>query len=267
MTEEELMLTHILKCDRSELVSCQIELNDHDKKLLEDFKERRRNHEPLQYILGECEFFDCRLKVNQNVLIPRPETEIMVEMALAKSNDLIMSKKWLKILDLGTGSGNIAIAMAKHIDRCDIVSIDISTEAIKTARENAKLNDVNKKIIFECIDLRDFIEREIRNKNKYDIIISNPPYIDSTDLKHLQEEVKKEPKIALDGGYAGLKYCRDIIQKSEEILANQAMLFMEIGDHQAEDIQFLFDQSCYRTMLSFEKDYRQYDRIVILETV
>ena len=159
---------------------------------------------PIQHITNRQEFMKMTFFVDENVLIPRPDTEILVEEVI-KIAKKINAKK---ILDLCTGSGAIAISLAKYVDKSNITAVDISDKALNVAKLNAKNNEVEDRITFVESDLFENLKKE-----KYDIIVSNPPYIKKEVLKKLDKEVQKEPKLALDGGYDGLDFYRKIIKK------------------------------------------------------
>lgn len=260
MTEEELMMTSILNCRRIDLYVDKPVLSDQQIKKLDEMKGRRDDGEPLQYIIGHCDFMGVKIYVNENVFIPRPETEILVEAALRKLS-VMDKKRCLRILDLGTGSGNIAIALAKNILDGHITSMDISKEALLVARRNAELNLVDHKITFIQEDMIDFLQNE-RISEKFDMIISNPPYIPLSLMAQIPHDVQCEPKIALNGHGDGLYFCRNIIENSFRFLDNDSWLFMEIGDYQASDITAMIQQYESYSSTQFLKDYRKIDRIV-----
>lgn len=184
---------------------------------------RRCNHEPLQYILGYTEFYGCKILVNSDVLIPRPETEYLLE--TIRNHQLSPQR----ILDIGTGSGAIAISLKKIYPQAQVVAVDVSTKALAIAKKNAKENHV----------IIDFIQANIYKDSlgKFDIIVSNPPYISEKDYTILPQEVKEyEPKLALVGSESGLYFYRKIIEMSKNILTNDGLIFFEIGQDQADEI-------------------------------
>lgn len=261
MTEKEIILTSILKCSRIDLYTKSLSLTPKQKNRYEYINSRLRNGEPLQYILGETEFMSYNFKVDERVLIPRSETELLIDSVLKR----ISSKESYhqKILDIGTGSGNISISLAKLIDNCSIKSIDISQDALNVAKENAAINDVEDSIKFVHQDVLDYFNTSFNEKDLYDIIISNPPYIASLDISKLPLNVQKEPRVALDGGDEGLDFYKIIINKSSLYLKKGGVLAMEIGDGQRRGIEELFKYNSQYSIPEFIKDYSSTDRIVI----
>lgn len=191
--------------------------------------------------------------VDENVLIPQPDTEILVEEII----NLYKNKK-CKILDLCTGSGAIAIALAKYVEDAQIVSSDISMKALQIAKLNAEKNLVHKKIKFIESDMFEKID-----DTDFDIIVSNPPYIKTDVINTLDASVKKEPNIALDGGQDGLKFYKIIINKAHQYLSNNGKLFLEIGYDQKEDVIKLLNKTGYYNEIYSKKDLSQNDRIVV----
>ena len=209
---------------------------------------------PIQHITNRQEFMKMTFFVDENVLIPRPDTEILVEEVI-KIAKKINAKK---ILDLCTGSGAIAISLAKYIDKSNITAVDISDKALNVAKSNAKNNEVEDRITFVESDLFKNLKKE-----KYDIIVSNPPYIKKEVLKKLDKEVQKEPKLALDGGYDGLDFYRKIINKAEEYLKFNGYLCFEIGYDQKEDVENLLKEQEKYINITCKKDLCDNDRVVI----
>ena len=209
---------------------------------------------PLQHITHQQEFMKLMFYVDENVLIPRPDTEILVEevIKLAKS---INAKK---ILDLCTGSGAIAVSLAKYIEGSQITATDISRKALSIAKLNATNNNVEDKITFVSSDLFQNISEE-----KYDIIVSNPPYIKRKVIKTLDEEVKREPIIALDGGNDGLDFYKKIIGNAYQYLKYKGYLCLEIGYDQKDEVIDLINKEEKYIDTYSKKDLFDNDRIVI----
>lgn len=209
---------------------------------------------PLQHITHHQEFMKMSFYVNEDVLIPRPDTEVLVEEVIK------IGKKFKApvILDLCTGSGAIAVSLAKYIPHAKVYASDISSEALKIARKNAINNGVSKGIKFIKSDLFENI-KDI----KFDIIVSNPPYIKKEDIKNLNDEVRREPIIALDGGNDGLKFYKKITKNAYKYLKNNGYLCYEIGyDQKIDVIEILENEKKYRNIYSL-KDLYDNDRIVI----
>lgn len=209
---------------------------------------------PLQHITHQQEFMKMNFYVNEKVLVPRPDTEILVEEVIEIAKKINAKK----ILDLCTGSGAIAISLAKYIENSQITAIDISKEALDIAERNAKSNGVDKQIVFLPSDLFDEIPKE-----KYDMIVSNPPYIKRKVIKTLDKEVQREPYIALDGGYDGLDFYRKIISQAFEFLKYKGYLCLEIGYDQKMDVMELIEREEKYVNTYGKKDLYGNDRIVI----
>ena len=209
---------------------------------------------PLQHITHRQEFMKLMFYVDENVLIPRPDTEILVEEVI-KIAKKINAKK---ILDLCTGSGAIAVSLAKYIEGSQITATDISRKALSIAKLNAVNNNVEDKITFVSSDLFQNIPEE-----KYDIIVSNPPYIKKKVIEDLDKEVKKEPIIALDGGDDGLKFYKKIIENAYEYLKYKGYLCFEIGYDQKDEVTQLIENEGKYIDTYSKKDLYDNDRIVI----
>jgi len=212
------------------------------------------NGEPIQHITHMQEFMKMNFYVNEDVLIPRPDTETLVEEVI-KIAKKINAKK---ILDLCTGSGAIAVSLAKYIEGSSITAVDISREALSVAKLNAKNNEVENQITFVESNLFNMLAKE-----KYDIIVSNPPYIRRDVIKTLDKEVQREPKIALDGGYDGLDFYRKIIHQSEEYLKFKGYLCLEIGYDQKIDVIELIENEEKYVDTYCKKDLYGNDRAII----
>ncbi|MBP3255462.1 MAG: peptide chain release factor N(5)-glutamine methyltransferase [Clostridia bacterium] len=204
---------------------------------------------PLQYITNKQNFMGLEFYVDENVLIPQPDTEILVEEVInaCKSFDEV------HVLDICTGSGAIGISIAKNVNDATVTLSDISNKALEIAKKNAKQNDVN--VSFIESDMFENISE------KFDIIVSNPPYIKTEVIQTLDKGVQNEPYIALDGGKDGLDFYRILVEKSKEYLNNGGMLIMEIGYDQKEDVEKLLVDSGYSDVYS-KKDLSGNDRIV-----
>jgi release factor glutamine methyltransferase len=253
--EAGILLCHVAGCDRTHLYA------HGEESLCEGISEqylellnRRAKGIPIQYILGFCEFMSLGFKVNPGVLIPRQDTEILVESVIDFCKEC---SGHLKILDLCTGSGCIAVSLAHYVKDCAITATDISETAIRTAYENALKNGVADKIEFIRGSLF-----EVLNYRKFDIIVSNPPYIRRTDIAGLQREVRDfEPWEALDGGQDGLSFYRDIVGKAREYLEPLGFLALEVGIGQAQVVKELMERDF--SDITKVKDLSGIDRVMI----
>ncbi len=211
---------------------------------------RRGKREPLQYILGQTEFWSLPFRVAPGVLIPRPETELLVEESLKRIAGPV------HILDAGTGSGILAVTLAREMPESRVDAIDLSREAVALAAENAARNGVSERI---RIDICDF---QRLAGGPYDLIVSNPPYIAEGDLPTLMPEVGQfEPKLALDGGRDGLDSCRELIRQSPEKLCPGGWLLLEIGVGQADSVRELMEEAGLREVF-VRDDYAGIPRVV-----
>ena len=249
--EAEVLLAHALGTERLELyLNPQRVLSIKERARFKQLIAKRVQGAPLQYLIGTVDFMGCELGVNKAVLIPRFETEELVEKVLQDVN----SQSALNILELGTGSGAIAIALAQHLKQAKITATDISAEALEVARKNAQHNGVFEKIIFLKSDWFSEVS------GAFDVIISNPPYVDSQSLRELPKEVKQEPQIALDGGEAGLEAIRTIIEQAPLYLVEGGRLYLEIGETQAQSV-FALARKTFRTA-EILKDSASRDRFL-----
>lgn len=208
---------------------------------------------PVQYITNKQEFMGLRFYVDENVLIPQPDTEILVEEVIN-----IYKGKKCEILDLCTGSGAIGISLAKYISKSYVTISDISEKAIQIAKLNSEVNQVHKKMEYYESDLFENLE-----KKKYDAIVSNPPYIETSTIEALDKQVKHEPRIALDGGVDGLEFYRKIIKNAPDYLADGGMLFLEIGYNQKKSVMKLLEENKNYGNIYSKKDLGENDRIVV----
>ena len=225
--DSEILLSSTLKLNRSQLLlNLNKRIENKEKKFFLNFIERRSKNEPIAYITGYKEFWKSKFKVNKNVLIPRPDTETIIEQVLNEL-DINSSKK---ILDIGTGSGCIIISILNERKKCFGVGIDISKNAVKLAKYNAKIQHIDNRIKFLNSDIDNFCG------HKYDLIISNPPYIKHHEINGLEKDIKNhEPKVALDGGIDGYNKIRLIIEKSSTLIKKTGKLFLELGINQTRE--------------------------------
>ena len=211
---------------------------------------------PVQYITNEQSFMNLKFYVDENVLIPQPDTEVLVETALTEVD------KTIKILDLCTGSGAIAVALEHFLEEkeVEIVATDISEKALEIAKKNAISNNANTKIKFIQSDLFAQIP-----KQKFDLIVSNPPYIETETIKTLSKEVQNEPKIALDGGEDGLAFYRRIAKEAFDYLEYGGKLLLEIGYNQKEKVMALLQKEKKYVNIRCIKDFENRDRVIMAE--
>lgn len=207
--------------------------------------------EPIQYIIGKQEFMGIDFKVNPSVLIPQPDTEILVERTI----EILKHLKEPKVLDLCTGSGAIAVSIAKYVPNSIIFASDISKQALEIARQNDNENKVNfvHSNLFENID------------GEFNVIVSNPPYIKTSEIQKLSKEVQNEPLLALDGGQDGLLFYREIIKQAHKYLEEQGYLCIEIGEDQKEQVITLINNCSYYKNIQAFKDLSGHDRVIICE--
>ena len=216
--------------------------------------ERRAGREPIQYILGEWEFFGLRFKVSPDCLCPRPDTEILVERALS------MLEGKGRFLELCTGSGCISVAILKNRPELSGIATDKFEATLNIARHNARANDIDDRLRFELADL--FDRPDYIGTEKFDAIISNPPYIPTKEVEGLSPEVKKEPAAALDGGEDGLDFYRHIVKNYSEYLTDDGAFIFEIGFDQGDDLCAIADGEGF--VATIVKDLGGNDRVAVL---
>lgn len=259
MNEAELAFCEILDCDRISLYlnrdSC---LSRDVSAALAAVLKRRAAGEPIQYILGKAEFFGLQFILTPDVLIPRPESEVLAEAVVKYAYRL--SPIANRILEIGTGSGCIAISLAKLLPNVEITATDISEKALGVALENSRIHQVSDRIKFLQSNL--FRSSKISDK-RFAICVFNPPYIPSSQIERLQPELRYEPRIALDGGIDGLDFYRRTIKEAADYLATGGLLIMEIGYNQQEAVGDIFKRSLSFEIIEFVRDYNNRDRVVI----
>ena len=220
----ELILSKVLNKSREEiLINMNNNINKKEQDKFHYYLNKRKKNKPIAHILGYKYFWKFKFYINESVLIPRPETEHLVDEALKQ----IPISKSINIIDIGTGSGCVIISLLKERQKCQAIAIDISKEALKVAKINAKMHHLENKIKFLNIDIDKF------NSSKYDLIISNPPYINKIDLMRLDDGVRLyEPRLALYGGNTGFEQIKKTIEKSSKLLKYNGRLIIEIGEGQ-----------------------------------
>ena len=235
--DSEILLSKTLNKKREEVL---VDLNQkvENIKILEFFKyiDRRASNEPIAYIIQQKEFWSKNFEVNNKTLIPRPETELMLEKLIN-----IYKKKSINILDIGTGSGCIILSLLSELKNSKGIGIDISSEALQIAKKNANKMNILGNIKFQKKSLDSFFSQ------KFDLVVSNPPYIKSRDLKNLEDDIKlHEPKIALDGGNDGLDLIKKVIYKAKEILKVNGRLALEISNEQVLQVSKILKKNNFR---------------------
>ena len=252
--DTELILSKVTNRKREQiLLNTSNKLKNWEITAFKNYIERRQHKEPMAYILGYKHFWKYKFLTNKDVLIPRPDTELIIEEALK----YLPNDKSKKILDIGTGSGCIVVSLLKERPKCTATAIDISLKAINVAKTNAKLHQLENKINFINNDIDKY------KSNYYDLIISNPPYINIFDLSRLDDDIKfHEPKLALSGGLDGFKNLKKVILKSRKLLKIKGKLIIEIGHKQKNNsIQILKKNGFYVNKIS--KDLSGRDRCII----
>ena len=252
--DSEILLSEIIKKNRKYLIlNSNEELKKENIKSFDYLVKRRKKGEPIAYLINKKEFWKQNFYINQNVLIPRPDTETLVEETLKLFN--VNSK--LNMLDIGTGSGCILLSILKERRNFFGTGIDISKKAINVARFNAKMHQLSNRVKFYNSDVDKFLI------GKYDLVVSNPPYIKRQDLKYLEVDVKGfEPKLALDGGKDGFSKITKVISKTSTLLKRNGRFILEIGFGQKKKILSILKQNNF-FINKVVKDYGKNDRCVI----
>lgn len=256
-SDAEVLLCAVLKCERLTLyVDFERPLTDEELALMRSYVLRRAKHEPINYILGEKVFMRNVFKVTPATLVPRPETELLVE-SLVKAAPFLQAEGAVKILDIGTGSGAIIVSLLDYLPQAKGVGVDISVDALVVAKENAEKIGVKER----CGFLRSDVFSRVPLEKKFDIIVSNPPYIPAADIAGLAQDVQQEPHGALDGGEDGLDFYRRICAEAAEHLAEDGLLAFEIGINQSEAVCELCLAHGFKKAV-VRKDYAGIDRMV-----
>jgi len=255
----ELLLADILGCKRLDLyLSFDKPLGNQEIEKYRDYIRRRGNFEPLQYVTSKVDFYGIELRVNSSVLIPRPETELLVENILK----VLSRDKESTILDIGCGSGNITIALAVNLAFSKFICTDTSNDALNVAKENTEKYFVAGRIKFEKHNI---LKEELNNFPQFDIIVSNPPYVSREDFKSLQKEIREfEPKSAVTDERDGYTFFREISRKSLNKLKEGGRLFFEIGEGQSEGVTEIMKENNFKN-ITVIKDYQNIDRIIFGE--
>lgn len=259
MLKARLLLCYVLKVEKEYLV-----IHSDEKMKQEDEVKYQRDLQklikgyPLQYITHHQEFMKLDFYVDENVLIPRADTEITVEEVIDYCRK--QEKKELRVLDLCTGSGVIAISIKKYVLNCEVVAVDISKNALEIAKKNAKQNEVEG-INWFLSDLFDKVE------GRFDVIVSNPPYIKKEVIKTLDKQVQCEPILALDGGDDGLDFYKKIVEQALNYLKENGKIFLEIGYDQKQEVIEIIDESKQYKKIECKKDLSGNDRMIMAEII
>ncbi len=261
------LLAYVLSCDRTILyTNPDTIINESDICKYRELINKRANHVPLQYITRRVEFMSLDFIVDERVLIPRPETEILVETVLKITDKKQYHDRIITILDIGTGSGNIAVSLAKNLSNVKIYASDISREALTIANENVQRHDVTDKIHLLHGNVFDAFNGNVE-KGHVDFIVSNPPYVTETESKNLEPEVRDhEPLLALVAGEDGLCFYKRIIKDAADWLTPNGYLVIEIGETQANDINKLLQNKLHFAELEIIKDLQGKERIIAAKT-
>lgn len=291
LLDSQLLLCHVINVDKIYTYTHKDEIVDsHSVDKFLKLIEKRKSGYPIQYILGNQEFMGLDFYVKEGVLVPRPDTEILVEYIIELvKNKYFGDKDLIKIVDIGTGSGAITLSLAHYLKNVHVYSVDISDTALQVATENSKRLELESKVTFLKGDLFEPLD-ELNLHKSIDIIVSNPPYIPTRDIAVLQKEVAEyEPKLALDGGEDGLDFYRRIVDECNKYLSNNGVLAMEIGYDQGPAVEKLLkgmidtgaeesvpcsnqckknNSRCIRlSHIEIIKDLAGHDRVVVLKTI
>jgi release factor glutamine methyltransferase len=252
----ELLLTDILKCKRLELyLMYDRPLTEKELTEYREYLKRRSAFEPAQYIIGTVEFYCLEFNVSPAVLIPRPETEILVETVI----NSVPKEDELRVMDIGSGSGNISIAIAVNLPNAQVSGIEISESAIVVAEENLKKYDLNKRVSFLNYDILNVNKNELSD---FDIIVSNPPYVSKEDYSKVQKEILNyEPNIAVTDFHDGYKFYREIISLTAQVLKPNGKIFLEIAQGQSKKISGFMKDNNFKE-ISIVQDYQKIDRVI-----
>lgn len=254
--DARLLLSFVTSFSKEDIIfkSSQINIPENQRQNYLDLINKRAKKIPLSHLTNHREFFANNFYVDENVLDPRPDSETLIEMVIKNFN----KESFLNICEIGCGSGCLIISLLKHFKNWRSLAIDISNKALAVAQKNADINQVLSRINFlESNLFKNFLDDQI-----FDIIISNPPYIPSNDIENLQDEVRLyEPRIALDGGFDGLDFYRNIANQSQNFLKNHGNIFVEIGYNQHQMVENIFMNNNFK-FIDFNKDLNGIIRVL-----
>ena len=252
--DSELLLSKVLKLSREDLlINLHKKITEEEKKNFFKYVNRRKKKEPIAYIVGHKEFWKNNFEVNNNVLIPRPDTEILVQETINQ----IDSTSSYRILDVGTGSGCVLLSILKERKKCYGIGIDISKEAIDIAKSNAKIQHLENRCKFYKADIDNI------SSSKYDLITSNPPYIETGKIRFLEDDVRCfEPRLALDGGPDGISIINILIKKSSVLLKKNGKMIMEIENKLLSKIKKLLKKNNFY-LDKISKDLSNRNRCIV----
>jgi release factor glutamine methyltransferase len=257
----ELLHAHVHNCRRIDLyANFDKPIRESEREQYKSLLKRRVAREPLQYILGETEFMGLRFVVDRRVLIPRPDTETLVEKTIDVCRQFPGGTESISILDIGTGCGNIAVSLGKFVGNAYVTAIDVSADALEVARKNGEMHNVSTRIEWRVVDVLSDAVFEIGDT--FDMVVSNPPYGSEEDLKGLQPEILKyEPKIAIFDGGDGLKFLRRISEVGNRLLRKGGYLLFEVGFDQSLKIKEIMEAFGYEAIEVF-KDLAGIHRVI-----
>ena len=255
--EAEILICEAFDIDRLHIYTEDYKPSAKQLKKLSVWLQKRSRHIPLGYVINKAFFYGNEFYVDESVLIPRCETEVLVNsiLKLFKDNEL----RGKMIVDVGTGCGNIAISLTKHLSSCKIMATDICPKAISVAKKNVNKFGLEANIALLQGDLFESLENY---RGKIDVIVSNPPYISQVEMDLLSKEIEHEPYISLCGGKSGLDFYERFFQEAADYLTNEGLMFFEIGYNQGNSVRALCKASSSFRFLGIIKDYRQLDRVI-----
>ncbi len=248
----ELILEHYFKLNKLDIFLKRDKiLSEDEEMIINEIYKKYKDDYPLQYILGQWNFYGRDFFVEEGVLIPRFETEILIEKILD------IKEKFNNILEIGVGTGIISLTLAMELENCEILGVDISEQAIKLSKKNKEKFGIK-----NCKFIKSDMFKNIENCKKFDLIVSNPPYINGKDMKELHRKLDYEPQNALYGGEDGLDFYREIIEKSKDYLNEDGYLSFEIGYDQGEYLKDYLREYGFKNIKLY-KDYNDFDRCII----